>query len=134
MFDLKKQKLSKLADVGYEFEVLLPETFEPTGIFITVRGKESDAVKAFGRRKFQELQQRDARAKRNGRNEEMTLEQAEELAVESAAVRVMAWEGVIEDGQVVEFNEDNVERILTEHSWIREQVIEESDNLSDFLK
>lgn len=133
MFDLKKQNLSKLAEAGYEFEVLLPETFESTGIFIKVRGKESPAVKAYGRKKFQEFQQLEARAKKTGRPYEMSLDEAEELAVETAVLRVIGWRGVIEDGQEVEFNEENATRILLEHAWIREQVIEESDNLSNFL-
>lgn len=133
-FDLKKNNLSKLAEAGFEFEVLLPETLEPTGIFITVRGKESPVVKAYGRKKFQEFQQKESVAKRRGKElEPMSLEEAEELSVESAVLRVIGWRGVQEDGVDVPFSKENAERILLEHAWIREQVIEESDNLSNFL-
>jgi ribosomal protein L15 len=134
MFDLKKNNLSDKAEAGYEFEVVIPETFEATGFFVTVRGEQSPVVKAYGRRKFQEYQQREQIAKRKGKEvDQMTLDEAEELAVESAVIRVISWRGLAEDGQEIKFSKEEAERVLTEHAWIREQILENSGNLRNFL-
>lgn len=133
-FDLSKNDLNKSSEAGYKFELVLPDRVTTTGAFITVRGTNSPTVKAFGRKKFQEMQAEEQRAKRRGKEvDPMTLDEAEELAVETAYVRIIGWEGIEEGGKAVEFNEANAKRILKEHSWIREQVIEESDNVSNFL-
>ncbi len=131
--DLAKTNLADAADAGYEFEVKLPGTGDPTGAFITVRGEMSKTVKAYARQKFREFQLKEQQAKRRGKqSEEMTLEEAEELAVESAVVRVIGWKGITENGKEVPFTKENAERIFTEHSWIREQVMEESNQLLNF--
>lgn len=131
--DLAKTNLADAADAGYEFEIKLPGTNEATGAFITVRGEMSKTVKAYARQKFREFQLKEQQAKRRGKQtEEMTLEEAEEMAVESAVVRVISWRGITENGKEVAFSKENAERIFTEHSWIREQVMEESNQLLNF--
>jgi hypothetical protein len=131
--DLAKNNLSVAADIGFEFEVRLPSSSEPTGAFITVRGEESKTVKAFGRNKFKEFQQKQAQAKRRGKDvEDMTLEDAEELSVETAVVRVMGWRGITDNGEEVKFSPEAAAKIFKEHSWIREQVMEESSQILNF--
>ncbi len=53
--DLAKTNLADAADAGYEFEVKLPGTGDPTGAFITVRGEMSKTVKAYARQKFTQV-------------------------------------------------------------------------------
>lgn len=131
--DLAKVNYAETAEAGYEFEILLPATNEPTGAFITVRGEMSKTVKAYARQKFREFQLKEQQAKRRGKqSEEMTLEEAEELAVESAVVRVIGWRGITENGKEVPFTKENAERIFREYSFIREQVMEESNQLLNF--
>jgi hypothetical protein len=131
--DLAKNNLSVAADIGHEFEVRLPGTNEATGAFITVRGEESKTVKAFGRNKFKEFQQKQVQARRRGKDvEEMSLEDAEELAVETAVVRVMNWRGITDNGEEVKFSPEAATKIFKEHSWIREQVMEESSQILNF--
>jgi hypothetical protein len=133
-FDLTKNNLSEKAEAGYEFELLIPEVQEKTGAFITVRGAQSPKVKAHGRRIFTMLQTKEQVAKRKGKDvDPMTLDDAEDMAVDAAFVRIISWKGIEENGKAVEFNEDNAKRILREHSWIREQVLAESDLLSNFI-
>lgn len=133
-FDLKKNNLNDKAEAGYKFELLLPEVGEATGAFITVRGDYSPIVKAYGRKKFQEYQAKEAAArKRQKEVEPMDLEQAEDLAVESACVRVISIEGFEDGGKPIESTKENIEAILREHSWIREAVMQESQNLQNFL-
>lgn len=133
MLDLTKTNLSQAAETGYEFEVRIPGTLEATGAFITVRGDQSPTVKTYGKRKYQEFKTRETAAKRRGRDpEDMTLDEAEDLAIESAIVRVISWKGITEAGKEVPFSKENATRIFKEHSWLREAVMEESSQLLNF--
>jgi hypothetical protein len=132
-FDLAKHNYTEIAEAGYEFELKLPGTGEGTGVFITVRGDQSKTVKAFGRKKYSEFKLREQQAKRRGKDvEDMTLEEAEELSVESAIVRVIGWKNITENGKEVPFTKENAERIFKEYSWIKDQVMEESGQLLNF--
>ena len=132
-FDLAKHNYTEIAEEGYKFELKLPGTGEGTGVFITVRGDQSKTVKAFGRKKYSEFKLREQQAKRRGKEvDDMTLEEAEELSIESAVVRVIAWENITENGKEVAFTKENAERIFKEHSWIKDQVMEEAGQLLNF--
>lgn len=132
-FDLAKHNYTEIAEVGYKFELKLPGTGEGTGVFITVRGDQSKTVKAFGRKKYSEFKLREQQAKRRGKDvDDMTLEEAEELSIESAVVRVIAWENITENGKVVNFTRENAERIFKEYSWIKDAVMEEAGQLLNF--
>lgn len=131
-FDLAKNNLSVAADVGFEFELKMP-TGENTGAFITVRGEESKTVKAFGRNKYKEFQQKQQQARRRGKEaDDLTLEEAEDMAIETAVIRVMDWRGISDGGVDVPFTKEAAARIFKEHSWIREQVMEESSQILNF--
>jgi hypothetical protein len=132
-FDLAKHNYTEIAEAGYEFELKLPGTGEGTGVFITVRGDQSKTVKAFGRKKYSEFKLREQQAKRRGKDvDDMTLEEAEELSVESAIVRVISWKNITENGKDVAFTKENAERIFKEYSWIKDQILEESGQLLNF--
>lgn len=132
-FDLNKNNFADAAEAGYEFELLLPGTQEPTGAFITVRGEQSKTVKAYARKKYAEFKLREQQAKRRGKDvDDMTLEEAEELSIESAIVRVIGWKGITEGKAEVPFTKENAERIFKEHSWIKDAVMEESSQLLNF--
>lgn len=132
-FDLKTNNLADKAEKGYEFELKLPGLDKPTGAFITVRGEKSKTVTSYSRRKFNEYQARNKIARRKGQeNDDISLEEAEEIAIEAATIRVISWRGIEEDGKEVPFSDDNAERIFKEHPWIREQVQEEASQLLNF--
>lgn len=132
MLDLKVKNLAETSEAGYEFELLFPGSQEKTGAFVKVRGGNSKIARAFARKKYTEYKQRETMAKRKGRDDEMTLDEAEDTAIETAIVRVISWRGIAEDGVEIPFTKENAERILREHDWIRTQVVEESDNLLNF--
>lgn len=134
MFDLSKNNLSAKAEAGYEFELEVPGTFEKTGAFITVRGDQSPAVKAFGRRKFQEIQARQKMQKRKGKEDDLDLDEAEAMAIEAAVVRIISWKGIAEEGKELSFSKETAERVLKDHPWIREAVMEASSELANFTK
>lgn len=133
MLDLKVTNLAESAESGFEFELLLPESREKTGGFVTVRGSQSPTVRNYAKRKYTEYNVRVQQAKRKGREiEEMTLEEAEDLAIENAINRIISWKGIGEDGKEIPFTKENADVILRKHTWIREQIMEESDNLLNF--
>ena len=132
-FDLKKNNLADKAESGFEFEIKLPEIGTPTGMFFTIRGQKAKKVKEYSRKKFKEINDRIKYNQKFKKDEDFTPEEAEELSVDAAVVRVISFKGVFEDGVEVEFNESNLRRILSEHDWIREQIIQESDNIVNFI-
>ena len=123
MLDLAVKNLAEQSEAGYEFELTWPPTGEKTGAFIKVRGAQSKVSRAFARKKYTEFRQKEQMAKRKGR---------EDMAIETAITRIISWKGITDAGVEVPFNKENAERILREHSWIREAVVEESDQLLNF--
>lgn len=133
-FDLSKNNYSEKCEEGFEFELLTPEMEEKTGAFIKVRGAKSPKVKAFARRILKERQLQQA-ANRNKKNADVfDIEEAETILVDSAVNRIISWKGIQEDGKDIPFTEENAKRILREHDWIRDQIMETSDNLVNFMK
>ena len=133
MLDLKVTNLAESAEAGFEFELLLPESKDKTGGFITVRGSQSPTVRNYSKRKWNEYNVKVQQAKRKGKEvEEMTIDEAEDLAIENAVNRIIGWRGIGEAGVEIPFTKENAETLLRKHSWIREQVMEESDNLMNF--
>ena len=130
-FDLQLQDYSKSSEVGYEFELKLP-TGEGSGAFLTVIGDYSPTVKQYAKRKYQEFNQRQTIARRKGKEEELSLEDAENLAIEAALVRLIGWRGFTEEGKEVKFSKDKAREVLTQHSWIRDQIQEESSDVGNF--
>lgn len=131
MLDLSKNDPSKIADVGYEFNVILPDGTE-TDAKITVRGSNSPAVKTFSRKVQAELKVREQAAKRKGKEDDMNMDEAEEMLSRAAAVRVIGWKGIAEEGKEIPFSKDEAERILLKYPFIREQVLEESNSILNF--
>lgn len=131
-FDVKLMDFSKSAELGYEFELKLP-TGAGSGAFLTVIGSQSTTVRQYAKRKFQEYQQRQQIAKRKGKEDDFSLDEAEELAIEGALLRLINWRGITEEGKEVKFSKEKAREILTQHSWIREQIMEESDFVGNFV-
>lgn len=132
MFDIKLQDFSKSAELGYTFSLKLP-TGADSGAKLTVIGDMSPTVKAYGRKLFQEYQQKQATARRKGRPEdEIDLDEAEERAVESALVRLVDWQGITEDGEEVPFSKAKAASVLKQHPWIRDAVMQEAADINNF--
>lgn len=131
MFDIQKHNFSASADVGYEFDLKLPNGAD-SGAKLKIIGEMSSVVKAFGRRKYTEFQQRQATAKRKGKELEIDLDEAEETAVEAALIRLVGWSGVTENGKEIPFTKEKAQEVLTEHAWIREAIMNESADVLNF--
>ena len=130
-FDIVKQDFSVTSEAGYTFNLILP-TGEDSGAKLTVIGELSKTVKAFARKSLNEFRQRQQIAKRKGKDEELSIEELEDLAVEQALVRLVGWTGVTENGKEVPFSKDKAREVLKAHSWIREAVMLEAEDVTNF--
>lgn len=131
MFDIKAHDFSTAAADGFTFNLKLP-TGADAGAKLTILGELSPTIKNYSRKRFAEYQQRQQMAKRKGKEDDMSLEEAEEMAVENALVRLVGWEGITEDGKEVKFSKEKAREILTAHSWIRDAIISESQDILNF--
>ena len=132
-FDIKKTNLAEQAEAGHEFEVKLPDG-SSTDFFITVRGNLSPKMKKYSKDLFNKMQMKELQAKRRGKGEQpVDLDEAEQTLVDSAVARIITWKGLEDGGKVVEPNQENFVRIMTELDWVRKQVLDESDNDANFI-
>ena len=130
-FDIITQNYSSAAEVGYSFELILPDG-SVSDAKLTVIGDLSATVQNYVKRKYKEIKSQVDQAKRRNKDWEPTLEEATEDAIEGALVRLVGWEGFTENGKKVEFSKEKAKEVLTQHSWIREQIYEESKNVVNF--
>lgn len=131
-FDIVKTNVAALAEAGFEFEVKLPDG-SPTDFFVTVRGTHSPKVKNYSKTVFNKLQLKEQLNKRKNKETEFSLDEAEDMAVESAVVRLISWRGLEEDGKEIKFSEDTARRIMRELDWVRAQVLDEADVAANFI-
>lgn len=128
--DISNFNLAAQAEAGYVLELTHPATGERLGGFITVRGDESKAVQNYNRKRFTEMQKREKRNK--GKDNDYTLEEIEDIAIESAIVRVISWKNIKKDGEELAFTKENAEMVFREYPWIRKQVMEAAEDLLNF--
>ena len=131
-FDIVKTNIAELAETGYEFAIKLPDG-TPTDFLVTVRGHHSPAVKAHSKRTFNQMQLKEQQAKRKGKDFDLSLDDAEDMAVESAVMRLVTWKGLEEDGKEIKFSQESAKRIMRELDWVRAQVLEESEIAANFI-
>ena len=129
--ELSQLNYNQSAEVGYSFNLRLP-TGAATDIKLTVIGDLSKPVKAYSRRKFQEYQQRQEIAKRKGKDIELSLDEAEDTAVESAMIRLIGWSGITEANKEVKYSKEKASELLRDNAWIREQIMEEAADVTNF--
>ena len=131
-FDIKKHNPTDVAEAGFEFTVVLPDGTE-TDAKIKVRGSNSPKVKDFYRKAFNEMQIKESAAKRRGKEPEpMSLDESEDFAVRSSAVRIISWANIEEDGKPVVFSKDEAERMMKTYPFLRELVTKESEEITNF--
>lgn len=131
-FDLKKNDPTKSAEAGYEFDVIMPDgTLTP--IKIKVRGSLSKVVKDFYRNEFSRMQTKEQALKKRGKDPEpMSLQESEDFAIQSSALRVISWSGIVEDGKEVPYSKEECIRLMTDYPFLREAVTQESEQLLNF--
>jgi hypothetical protein len=131
-FDIKKNDPTKLAEAGHTFKIETPDG-EVQDATVTVRGTNSPKVKDFLRTSHNQWRMRDAQAKKRGKEpEDLTIDELEDFGIRSAVVRIIGWKGIEEDGKVIVFSPEEAVRLMTEHAFLRDAVVKESDNALNF--
>lgn len=133
-FDIKLNNLSEKAETGYEFEVKLPNGAS-TDFFITVRGDLSPIVNKYTKQLATKQMMKEIQDKKRNKGEQpLDFDELETQLTEAASIRVITWRGLEEgEGNVTEPTPENIKRILTQHTWIREQILEEGGNKANFI-
>ena len=133
-FDIKLNNLSEKAETGYEFEVKLPDG-SSTDFFITVRGDLSPIVNKYTKQLATKQMMKEIQDKKRNKGEQpLDFDELETQLTEAAGIRVITWRGLEEgEGNVTEPTPENIKRILTQHTWIREQILEEGGNKANFI-
>jgi hypothetical protein len=127
--DLGKFDIGAASERGAEMQLENPITFEPLvtddGKPISLRlvGSDSGEYRAA-------LTRINAKAKPGRKN---TLAQAEARAVELLAACVKGWTGIIWNDEPLKFTAENVQMVLTERGWVKEQVDNFVHDRANFL-
>ena len=132
--NLSVLNVSEVSESGIDIELVHPATGEGLDAWVRVRGKDSRTVQNHARKVVNDMQKREKLAKGKNKDADMSIEELEMLAVERAVIRIISWRGIEEDGQPVPFTVENATRILKDNPWIREQVLENSDDLTGFFR
>lgn len=125
-FDLANLKpTSDTIDV----ELVHPVTEEPLGMTITVYATHSKEYKAVVHA------QANARIKKmsKGKKVEWTADDVEEAGLTAVANTTKGW-NLIFDGKPVPFSVDKAKEIYSDYYWIKTQVEEAQNDLSNFMK
>lgn len=133
-FDIKKINTTESSEVGYEFELKMPDG-SGTDAYLTVRGDYSPVVRSHLKKKISEYQVKIKVAERKKQEvQDQSMDELEDEIREKAAIRVISWRGFTEEGKDVPFSKEALNSLLIANPWIQEQIMEESSNLSNFLK
>jgi hypothetical protein len=132
--NLSVLNVSEVSESGIDIELVHPATGEGLDAWVRVRGKDSRTVQNHARKVVNDMQKREKIARGKNKDADMSIEELEMLAVERAVVRIISWRGIEEDGQPVPFTVENATRVLKDNPWIREQVLENSDDLTGFFR
>ena len=119
----------KASENSYEFEYI-NEHGEETGLFITVIGDQSEAVRKSIYAKINKERIQSALLKKRGKDEPVKyIEDLIEENIETAALCIIGWRGVEEP-----FSTDLAITLCQNNKGIYEQVKAASENLANFTK
>lgn len=132
-FDLKKNDSQKLAEQGYEFDVVMPDG-TVTPMKFKIRGSKSKVMTDYYRNLWSMRQVSDnAYKKRYGKEPDpMTLTESEAISIESSALRVIAWSGVREDEKDISYSKEECTRLMASYPDLREVITKESEEMLNF--
>lgn len=140
---MSKQKLSGFqfdslntkaaSETPYELALTHPVTGETLPVTIQVYGDDSQAVREYTRKQLKSLMRKQSFAQRTGKNQDPSLDELEEMPIESAIVRTAGWSGFTDNGEELPFTAENARKVYAQ-LWIAQQVIEASRDLGNFIK
>lgn len=143
-FDFSAVNLRKLTDDAQEMEVVHPETQEGLGVFLAVRGFESETFKQMARKEANAERKRRFEAERKGKAASVRLLEDDEVVnLRMTSALVEGWRTVVDgksepviyvSGAKLEFNADNLDAWLREYDWVIPQIDKFAGDVANFTK
>lgn len=146
----KKMDLSCLdtvsaCEAGTEIELKHPVTGAGLDVFVTVIGKDAQAVRDYNKSLGDEYLRRQSVARKRGKEDEVqTMNKFEDAAIEFLTVCTTGWRWgdkavfpLQKSGKPLEeltFNVANAKRVFTELPEVRKQMDEAIADISNFIK
>lgn len=135
-FSLSDLDATKASEGAFEFEYILPDG-EGSGVFLSVVGGQSETVQRESAKMINERRRQKAaiaaqnsmRGPRKGQVEFDPIESDIEFGQRLAACRLVGWRGITDP-----FTPENALRLCKTNSDIAAQIIQQSDNLANFMK
>lgn len=132
--ELSSLDLSTTSEQGYEFEFIPEATGIGEGFLITVLGKHADTVKEWTRKAVNNMRAREAMLSKKGKDDVRKVEEDEDFGVQFAAISIIGWKGLNDNGKPVEFSKEMAQTICRINPEVRDQVSAASDLMSNFTK
>ena len=132
--DLAQIDTPKTSETGHEIE--LEYGGVPCGWFVTVRGEHAATVRKWllgVGNKFRMKEWADKR-KGKGDNPAPMTEADLEIGLQSAAVRICGFRGIVSDGKPFEYSAENAQELVRKHPPFADQVLEASGDIANFTK
>lgn len=142
-FDFGGVNLAKIADEPQELELTHPGNGEPLGVFLSVRGYESETFKVLARRENNAARKREFEAARKQREALRTIEDDEATGKRLTLALIAGWRTVIDGksepviyngGERVDFTPENAAWFLDQFDWVTKQVNEFASDVRNFTK
>jgi len=116
------------AERGFEIELTSPDGVTGTGVFVTVLGRNADAVRKFVNGVIDRQTREAAIAQRKGKTPEpKSMDDLHTQNIESAAVRVPGWRNVKQT-----FDRDVLRQALRRNPHWIDQIIDASADIGNF--
>lgn len=132
--DLAQLDTTEACNKGHRFELISPADKTGTGIFITVLGKDSDVFREAIREQSDADNRRAADLRSRGLPPAVVSSaQRDANDTDLLVVATVSWEGMVLNGQPVEFNPANVKMIYTRFHWMRKQVDDHIGDVASFM-
>lgn len=122
-------------ETGYEFEAVTPNG-SGTGLFITVRGNESEQIQKQLADQINKARQKQFMAEKSGKPVPPTDFERDMLEGMNMTIsRIIGWRGIVDkQGNEVPFSEAEAKRVLKKFPSLAKQIVEASTDLSNFIK
>lgn len=120
----------KITEDAVDLKIYNPVSGEKTDIIIKVIGQDSEEYKE----KARALYKRALKKAPKGDLSKLNDDDDEAFAVKIRAAHIKGWENLTEKGKVLEFSQENAERIMREYPVIADQIIEFVADRANFMK
>lgn len=122
-------------NAGAEIEFLHPVTNQPTGMFVTIVGKDSDIWQQLTNDSIDKERRRQFMAQKKGKvAEPRSKSETDREVVEMLAAGTTGFRDVVLDGEPLPFSEENAIKLYTKRPAFKQQVDEAIANLENFIK